>query len=31
MTIYMELLQKILMVEDVEGFIHKMMLKNIIM
>ena len=31
MTIYMELLQKILMVEDVEDFIHKMMLKNIIM
>lgn len=31
MTIYMELLQKILMVEDVEDFIHKMILKNIIM
>lgn len=31
MTIYMGLLQKILMVEDVEGFIHKTTLKNIVM
>lgn len=31
MTIYMGLLRKILVVENAEGFIHKMILKNIVM